>query len=348
MSEKKWIKLFLIVSIFLTSFVVSINYIVDPFNVFDSGFFKHPAQHNERFLKIKHLEKNHSKYNSYIFGSSRIGTTDPKLIEQYIPDSKFYNMAVASANLYDYVMHLRYMLKSNYEIKNLYLQIDIRDMERYGRSDSDYQKKLHPYVTGDSLNEFYLKYLFGFFPKNINEKVKLNLNFQKKGDYFLDTSGMWTSTEKENRLIDDCEKYVKNTKVFHKKIKRNKGSLNLDKTIHALKEIKYLCKKNDINLYIFTTPHNHKMMDSFKVKDYLKFLRLISNETDFFNFSGYNTVSNDNCNYYEISHYRPQVAILIAARIFDNKSIVIPNDFGLYITKENFPSHLDILKAGFR
>lgn len=347
MNERKWIKYFLIISTILTSLVVSINYIVDPFNIFDSGFLKHHAQHNERFLKIKYLEKNHSKYNSYIFGSSRIGTTDPKTIEQYIPNSKFYNMTISSANLYDYIMHLRYMLKKNYEIKNLYLQIDIRDLEGYGRSDSDYQKKLHPYVTDNSLNEFYLQYLFGFFPKNIKEKVMLNLNYEEKGKYFLNTTGMWTSTIKENKLLKDCKEYVRNEKSFHKKVKRNKRLNNIKKTIKAIKNIKSLCKQNDINIYIFTTPHNQNMMNSFIMDDYLNFLQYISKETNFYDFSGYNSITTNNCNYYESSHYRPLVANLIAARIFNDENIKVPDDFGFYVTQQNMDNYFKILRGEF-
>ena len=347
MSQKRWIKSFLILSTISISFVVSINYIVDPFNVFNSGFLEHSAQHNERYLKIKHLEKNHSKYNSYIFGSSRIGTTDPKFIEKYIPGSKFYNMTVASANLYDYIMHLKYMLKNKYEIKNLYLQIDIRDMERYGQSDSDYQKRLHPYVTGDSLNKFYLKYLFGVFPRNIKEKITHNIDYQERGHYFLDTSGMWTSTENENKLLKNCEEYVKNEKTFHIKVKRNKRLTNASKISQAIKNIVELCEKNNINLYVFTTPHNHKMMDSFMEDDYKKFLDLIANETNFYDFSGYNSITNNNCNYYEKSHYRPLVAEIIAAKVFNAEDIKVPEDFGVYIKPENIEDHIKALKDSF-
>jgi hypothetical protein len=74
-------------------------------------------------------------------------------------------------------------------------------------------------------------------------------------------------------------------------------------------------------------------MDTFLLEDYREYLRDISDITSFYDFTGYNSVTKDNCNYYEMSHYRPQVAKLIAAKIFNDKSIAVPSDFGKYIEK---------------
>ncbi len=86
------------------------------------------------------------------------------------------------------------------------------------------------------------------------------------------------------------------------------------------------------------------MMDGFIVDDYLRYLKEISNITDFYDFSGYNTITMNNYNYYESSHYRPLVGAIIAGRIFNDKSIKIPNDFGVFVTKDNITEHLSNLK----
>ena len=86
------------------------------------------------------------------------------------------------------------------------------------------------------------------------------------------------------------------------------------------------------------------MMDGFVTNDYLKYLREISNITDFYDFSGYNTITLNNCNYYEESHYRPLVGEIIASRIFNDKTVKVPKDFGILVTKENINQHLIDLK----
>ena len=88
--------------------------------------------------------------------------------------------------------------------------------------------------------------------------------------------------------------------------------------------------KEGIKLYLFTTPHNKNMMDTFILNDYHRYLKDIATITSFYDFSGYNSVTNDNTNYYETSHYRPQVGKLIAAKIFNDVNIEVPRDFGVY------------------
>lgn len=56
--------------------------------------------------------------------------------------------------------------------------------------------------------------------------------------------------------------------------------------------------------------------------------------------SGYNSITLNNCNYYESKHYRPHVGDMIAARIFLDKDKVVPDDFGVFVTKENIDKHI--------
>ena len=345
MKSKKWIKVLLILVIVSINLLYLINYIVDPFNIFHTKFLEKQSQINERFLKIEYLEKNHMNYNSYMFGSSRIGTTHPSTVEKYIPDSHFYNLSAASATFYDYVKHLEYLIKEKYPFENLYLQIDIDHMANY--KISTFSKKLHPFVLNESLYKFYIEHLNGFFPVNIKEKIKMNYfnNKEKKSkDAYLLEFGIWTNLRSEKKLIQNCNKYVESVASFHKK---NIRGVRFSKKYYnrkALERILFLCNKNNINLYIYTMPHNKNMMDTYEVKDYLEFLKQLSSITDFYDFSGYNTITMNNCNYYEDSHYRPLVGKIIAGRIFNDKSMEIPDDFGVLVTEDNIDIHLESLR----
>ncbi len=170
MNGKKWISVFFILSLVSVALLNTVNYVVDPFNIFHTKILKHQFQMNERFMKIEYLEENNKNFNGYMFGSSRIGTTPPKVIEKYIPNSKFYNFTISNANLYDYLIHLEYFIKQKYPINTLYLQLDIDNMNNYGRQSSDYLRKLHPYTLNKSLTSYYMDYLNGFFPFNTKGK----------------------------------------------------------------------------------------------------------------------------------------------------------------------------------
>jgi len=338
MSSKKWLSVVFLVIFLNMALVALVNYVVDPFGIFGTNILKNNLQMNERFVKIEYIEKNHQKYNAYLFGSSRIGVVDPKVIEKYVPNSKFYNFTVSSANLHDYLMHLRYFVEQNYEIKTLYLQLDIDDMNNYGQDSSDYLSQLHPHVTHDSLALFYARYLLGFFPLNIRTKIEVNLAQEVKKTYDLE-NGTWELPYNEKALREDAKKYVEQEKSFHFK---NRRVIYYTQEVHnkeALKEIVEICKEEKIKLYLFITPHNQNMMDTFVLEDYRKYLRNISEITTFYDFSGYNSVTTNNENYYEMSHYRPHVARWVAAYIFNDKSVNIPRDFGKIIEKGDINGH---------
>ena len=325
----RWVLSFTIINFMLLGLV---NYVVDPFRVFGSDVLPYQVQMNERFVKIEHLKKNHQNFNAYLFGSSRIGTTEPKLIEKYVANSKFYNFTLSSGNLHDYQVHLEFFLKEKYPIETLYLQIDLDDMSIYGQEESNYLCKLHPEVNNESTTLYYMKYLFGFFPLNTRIKIKDNIHTQKSKRRHIE-KGTWTLRAKEERLLKSCDEYVKTVSSFNTKNRRLRKYTTEKKSMQSLREIVDLCHKNNIKLYVFTSAHNQNKMDTFLLEDYYAYLTDISDITSFYDFTGYNSVTKNNCNYYEMSHYRPKVAELIAARIFNDKSLDVPSDFGKYIKK---------------
>lgn len=329
----KWIFLVLLFTILNFMLLGLVNYIVDPFKIFNSKILPNQVEMNERFVKIEYLKKNHNQFNAYMFGSSRIGVTNPQTIEQYIPQSRFYNFTLSSANLYDYQTYLKFFIQKKYEIKTLYLELDIDDMSYYGHDEFDYGYKVHPEVSNEITSLYYMKYLFGFFPLNVSSKVEYNIGGKLFKEYHIASGGTWTLKKNELELSEDCKNYVKKISSFNLKNRRTQRYTTQKSSIKALQKIIKICTINNIKLYVFITPHNHNKMDTFVLKDYHDYLKDISSMTGFYDFSGYNSVTENDCNYYEMSHYRPYVGKLIAGRIFNDKTINIPNDFGKFIKK---------------
>jgi hypothetical protein len=332
MQNNQWLRWVLFFTIINFTLLGLVNYVVDPFRIFGSNFLPYQVQMNERFVKIEYIKKNHQKFNAYLFGSSRIGTTEPKIIEKYVPDSKFYNFTLSSGNLHDYQLNLEFFLKEKYQINTLYLQLDLDDMNIYGQRESDYLCKLHPEVNHEFISLYYMKYLFGFFPMNTRVKIMDNIHNTKSKQRHIG-KGTWSLPAKEERLLKSCDEYVKNISSFNTKHRRIRKYTTAEFSMKSLSKIVDLCHNHNIKLYVFTSAHNQNKMDTFLLEDYIKYLRDISEITSFYDFTGYNSVTKDNCNYYEMSHYRPKVAELIAARIFNDKSIDVPSDFGKYIKK---------------
>lgn len=342
MTYTRWI--FVVISL-MTLPLISlgiINYIIDPFSVFHSGILPYDYEINERFNKIKHLDQHHDRYNAYIMGSSRSGTTSPSLLEKHIPGSHFYNMTVAGCTQYDNEQHLRYFIEKKYPIKHIFLQIDVSDIYGFKAPEGNYNAKHHPHIMHTSDSLFYLSYLTILPVKRFIEKIKVNY-FEGHKNYLrydLTQSGRWYVDYLEAQIQADPLKYVQEQSSFNQKLSRGSKGTKIKENIHALKRFKALADAQNINLIVYIAPHNHHMMDTFEHQSYLEYLGEISKITPFWDFSGYNAITLNDGYYYESSHYRDLLAELIVKRIFNDHSSAIPHDFGHYITANNIEAHL--------
>ncbi len=344
MSFRAWNLALIAATALATAVGICTNTLVDPFSVFGSHALPYHVQQNQRFLKIEFLKRGHSRFNGYMLGSSRIGTTDPATVERYIPGSRFYNMTVQGGTLLDAVTFVKYFLKERYDVKYLYVQIDIDTiLQSYDYPDPLLLYRKHPATTGEAAWRFYLRYALAFPRAEITRKVRWNLT--EHTDWMGDDiagSGRWYWPE------DDGQIAVKLDATFHEPGRRSIRDQALSPNVAALHDLVTLCEANGIRLYTFIAPNHREVLDSYVVEDYLTAVRALSAVTDLWDFGAYNSVTTDDTLYYESSHYRPRVAELIAARIFHDASTIIPADFGAFLTAENRDLHLDALRAEFR
>jgi len=77
--------------------------------------------------------------------------------------------------------------------------------------------------------------------------------------------------------------------------------------------------------------------------DFEPYKKALSHLSGFYDFSGLNSVTTDYFNYYETSHYRWRVGDLVIARIFNDPTVNVPEDFGRWVTRENIDHHLQAL-----
>lgn len=351
MSYKKWF-LYSTLIIFLSPITIAlVNYIVDPFAIFwrDHNTIVQPS---ERYNKIKYLDKHHSNYDAYMIGSSRIGTTEISAIETYKPDLKFYNLTLGASTLRQHADVINYMIAHQYPIKFLYLQVDVYDnfvTARHSKETLIY-RFAPPIGEGNNL-EFYRDYLISFPLADLKRQIKAD--FKKEAHsvrYDFEKTGRWYFNLKEKALQENPNEYVKHEPSFHKRTSNKLHASNtvLASNFQALKEIIDQCRQNHIELIIFVVPHNHMMLESIDFNDYQKFLTSLSELTPYWDFSGYNSVTLNNQNYYEYSYYRPQVGEWIAEKIFTAAPVLTPYDFGFFVTKKSIKNHLDTLKKHYQ
>jgi hypothetical protein len=299
------------------------------------------AQINDRYAKIEFLEKESGRFNSYIMGSSRMLLTHPEVVEKYIPADKFYNLATIFGTMYEHMLHLKYFIEKGCPVKNLYIGVD---MDMYSAAtvhdDKDLLLKLHYRVLKKNPIAFYWSYM-SVLPKG-DLRRKLRVNFNKK-------SGSKYEIEKDGAVALEPE--TESTRVFFERPLGNRITIINERTkenLEALKELVALCRKHRVNLILFITPYHKNLMDCFVEEDYMTLLRVLSEISPFWDFSGYNSITTDNKNYLDHSHYNPSVSRMIAARIFGDRTLTLPRDFGVWVTEKNIDSHLENVKIGFK
>jgi hypothetical protein len=325
----------------------AVNVAVDPFDVFHVPFWPRQYQQNQRFLKIEHLDRNSGRYTGFMFGSSRIGTTWPAALEKYLPQERFYNMTVSSGAPLDAYLMLRYLLDSGHSVRHAYVQVDADILlTEFAFPVEDLFRRHHPHLTGERKLSFYWDYVASFPAQNILGKLRHNLA-PGVNEYFLDVAntGRWFWPEKDRRIAADWQKYWTEEESFHRPVTRGVRGGKLAQNLAVLRDMKKLCESRGVKLTVFSHPDHHKSLDMYAIDALLDALRGVASVTSYWDFSGYNAVTLDDRNYYEIAHARSTVGDLVAARIFADPAVPLPQGFGTFVTAGNVEGHLATLRA---
>lgn len=121
----------------------------------------------------------------------------------------------------------------------------------------------------------------------------------------------------------------------------------------ALKDIVEICKKKNIELYIYLPPiYLNTEITAFHDmniwQDYRTFQRYIAHLHPFWDFTGWNEISMTRENFVDGSHHVFPVGNMVLERIFGANDKNIPRSFGHYVTNKNVVKHLDVMEKEYR
>jgi hypothetical protein len=318
----------------LCAVIVTLNYVLDPFGLFKRDFLKQKRAPMERFIKMRHIVNNPAKYDSFLFGSSRVGKIDVHRIK----GGHYYNMNYSEAVPGEYLKDIHFLISRNVVIKNLLIGLD------------DFSYKVDPATHLTSA----MRRPYGSTLENVRVYMECLLAMprttwirewldKKPGKVFYDIheSGMVLHKQEDVRIERNIYAHV-NHKKFRKPFYYRGDRIR--ETIDDILEIKRLCNANNIYCMFFINPiHKTTYLDGDPLQ-LDRFKRELVTITDFYDFSGFNSITIDNYCYYETSHYRYFVADLVLARIYGDDSLTVPEDFGVLVNKNNIDAHLHTLK----
>ena len=335
MSFRKW----LFITLSLLSFpalVVTVNLCVDHHSARLSLFSLQkdisqavePEGRNNRLYKPAYIFRFPDRHDSFIFGSS---LTSFIRVEQ-IPDGRYYNVSYTVGVPAQHLAILKAFLKKGVKIKNVVIGLDGFAFNAPEQPQKMHlQRIMHPNAGGPSRLEIFGLY---FFRKPSLQELALwkdrLLTSRGKGVFFLNN---------QDEFIDQLGKPIFNFTVSqYEPLAYDVRSM--DEAFRTIDEIKTLAHKHDFSLVFFINPFYAQSYISnaealFGVKERLASL------TDYYDFSGFNSVTTNAMNYYEPTHYRFRVGDMIVKRIFGAGSASVPADFGVLVTRKNANRHLE-------
>lgn len=278
---------------------------------------------NERFAKMDYLlHDGFNKYDTFIFGSSRVQKYNPKLIS-----SSTYNLGYSAGLPHDFLRDLTTLVDNDYRIRNVYLTID------------DFHYKRLPEEVNSNIN--FVGY--GSYFDNLKYKVALLLSFPEKNHIKYAMGKLDVPTAKFNIDIDgstvskipessiDWREHSKSP-IYGKPTYVSEKNKRTNITISEIKRVREICKNNRINLYVIFNPIHITTYLANDKDNFQEFKLELSKITPYYDFATLNTISKDNYYWTETSHFRECVADMIICKVLDKEYIGdLPSDFGRYV-----------------
>ncbi len=344
MDFRRWITLFISTVFAIGLLIAGFNALVDPFGIFGDvvfDWYSYNMTQNPRISKIAYLDRNHDKYDSYIIGCSKTSSFSTDALNRYYKGASFYSMLMYGGDMYDIEMTARYILE-NYDPKNIIVNMGLEETVRYDTQADDFKANLHAKVDGSPLLTFYGKYLFAN-PSYAAEKIAACLSdgyLVNENDVFIPETGVYDKSVRDVERIGSLEDYLGDYPSFRTVLKKETLGAK-DKCLESIARIKGLCENNGVSFKMIVSPIFHTEMDMYDKGQLEEFLQRLSEITDYWDFSGYNSISYEARYFYDPYHFRNAVGDMALARVFGDESSYVPADFGFRVTKETVDEHLD-------
>ncbi|NVN89340.1 MAG: hypothetical protein HXX11_01940 [Desulfuromonadales bacterium] len=341
--NKRWLFLLLPSFAFLLLLLGTINYTVDPYGFFRKDLSKQLVVPNQNFLKMRYITKTSIPFNSFVFGSSRVGNIHVQNIKN---GGRWYNMTYAGGVPQEHLMNIEYMIKKGIKINELLIGLDefsyAVDPEIHVQQ---WSTKPYSPIRGESEWLCYVRYIFRFPDVKVFQtaykEYQIRRQPQRKqiGTFFSDYNfygtGQGTIKELDDEINKNPEKHSQDQKFLKPYQAYNDETDFSTDALASLKRIVELSRANGIKLTIFINPIHHTTYMATNRERLFEFKQGLSKICDYYDFSGLNAITQNNFYYYETSHYRPIVGDMLIRRFFTSDS-----NFGVLVTARTVERHI--------
>jgi len=328
MKKKLFTLLFIVGALSIWSLLPLYNYSIDQWRVLhkDYHYAYERIMINKVFLKEAYLLDYENKYDTILMGSSRNGSFDVDRIS-----GKTYNLESSFSTIGTHLHNLRILLNEGLEIKNLWISVNDYDTWKNANDfESDWARRPYKNTIIEKF-EFYRFYLY----KNIDKR---DISIFEKKSKLVKSERI---VEKINRnIMYEKEKYILDNAKFWKNKMTSTGAIllgytdskyRIDEAIKDIKEIRDLCKQNNIQLTILMYPSFYKTYISYNQRKIEEFKKKLVKVTPFYDFYMLNDIALNELNWFDSSHFTFSIGNYIIDNIKLDKHL---------ITKDNIKQHL--------
>lgn len=320
----------------------------DPYNVFHYSAPKYNGiEANKGFIKTKYVLKNKDKFNALVFGSSRAGFMDIEYMNS-LTGLSWYNMASSESLVSEETHELKVFIKNGFIPKEILVMVD--DISCFV-SPEGHENMLYriPYPNGGIVDkaEFYMNY---FDLIMIKDSIKVMRDNQKTDENYARRYRTYG-----NERLDIETYFDPNEEQYQKGYFLDYYSYRGEDAIADMKELADLCKAYDIKLTVLTNPLYYLTYDEDVKNGYLDYVEGLAKVVDFYNFSCSSDISKNYKNYYETSHFTPEIGRLMIDIIynkdrFSEDTSYSLNDlnnqgFGVWVNEYNVDELMAIIRT---
>lgn len=329
---KRFIKKVIAFAIVCAMLIILPSVLIDPYNVFHwSQIRNNGVEPNKNYIKTKYIIENPEKFDSFLFGSSRVGYIHTEKIESV----HCYNMTYSVGVPAEHFENIKTFVTNGVNVKRVYVSLDslsytIPPETHY----TDFMRCPYERISDwKSLCQMYLNPLIAI--ESLPTILKCDNISIEKADGTFYQYGAWSEYGMRSKgELSDSAPII--------------GSADwMEETLATIKDMVDYCNQHSIELVFFTNPMNHYTYEASVERDYLLFLKRLSELTSFYNFSGLNDITLNDDYYYDTSHYNAEVGDMMISCMEGNpvEKKLYEQGFGWYVTSENVGELLNILEG---
>ncbi len=318
----------------------TINYIVNPYNIFDNrvlkiSLLKPEAKIQERYTKFIALKLDKRQIETVFMGTSRADLALNKYYYEKLTGKSSENLALGGVFIYEYFDELRKLILIHPEVKNLYVGLDFINFD-INRKDNNkttrYKIKEEKSITSSELG--FALFSLKSTGDSIWTVIKNLIGIEKRMFCFDGTKHIFVNKEIDNEFKKTLEEY----RGYYDNFAFD------DSMIEKIKELKKLCKEKNIKIYFFIMPSH--ILDQYLIykkckNDYKKWKIELSKISDIYDFQYPNNYTEEEIKpdmkyFFETSHSTSNLGNKIIDFMVNQNG-----DFGRILTNTNVQ---DILK----